>query len=120
MLECDEDPIDEGSSAILYRLLKSILMILPQSTSYNLLQNAGRRNWLGYANEKDEKKTKEMYKNKANCHSDVDKTYSKSYRGFHGKEAGISLDDREDEHDYPQKESKKNSTDGDNNDVLST
>jgi hypothetical protein len=79
--------------------------------------NAGRRNWLGgYANEKDEKKTKEMYKNKANHHSDVDKTYSKSYGGFHGKEAGISLDDREDEHDYSQKESKKNSTDGDNND----
>jgi hypothetical protein len=185
MLECDEDPIDEGSSAMLYRLLKSILMILPQSTSYNLLQkrllsvarfrqcaihlegmsnveirgtstevfvhrileirkihcdakwrsirseslepasvmdydgvdiNAGRRNWLGYANEKDEKKTKEMYKNEANRRSDVDKTYSKSYRGFHGKEAGISLDDREDERDNSQKESKKNSTDDDNND----
>lgn len=38
MLECDENPSEEGSSAMLYRLLKSILMILPQSTSYNVLQ----------------------------------------------------------------------------------
>jgi len=38
MLESDEDPSQEGSSAMLYRLLKSILMILPQSTSYNILQ----------------------------------------------------------------------------------
>ena len=38
MLETDEDPTEEGSSAMLYRLMKSILMILPQSTSYRVLQ----------------------------------------------------------------------------------
>ena len=38
MLECDENPGLEGSGAMLYRVLKSILMLLPQSTSYNILQ----------------------------------------------------------------------------------
>jgi hypothetical protein len=38
MLECDENPALEGSGAMLYRVLKSILMLLPQSTSYNILQ----------------------------------------------------------------------------------
>lgn len=38
LLDYDEDPNLEGSSAMLYRLLKSILMILPQSTSYHILQ----------------------------------------------------------------------------------
>jgi hypothetical protein len=38
MLESDEDPTEEGSGAMLYRLLKTILMILPQSTSYDVLQ----------------------------------------------------------------------------------
>lgn len=37
LLECDENPELEGSGAMLYRLLKSILMLLPQSTSYNIL-----------------------------------------------------------------------------------
>ncbi len=38
MLECDENPALEGSGAMLYRVLKSMLMLLPQSTSYNILQ----------------------------------------------------------------------------------
>ncbi len=38
MLECDEKPDKEGSGAMLYRCLKSMLMLLPQSTSYNILQ----------------------------------------------------------------------------------
>jgi len=38
MLECDEHPCEEGSSAMLYRVFKSMLMLLPQSTSYNVLQ----------------------------------------------------------------------------------
>jgi hypothetical protein len=38
MLDCDEDPAQEGSGAMLYRVLKSILMLLPQSSTYNILQ----------------------------------------------------------------------------------
>lgn len=39
MLECDEDPGIEGSGAMLYRTLKSILMILPsQSSTYHILK----------------------------------------------------------------------------------
>lgn len=38
MLECNEDPALEGSGAMLYRVLKSILMLLPQTTSYNILK----------------------------------------------------------------------------------
>ena len=38
MLDCDEDPAQEGSGAMLYRVLKSMLMLLPQSSTYNLLQ----------------------------------------------------------------------------------
>jgi len=38
MLECDEDPVQESSGAMLYRFLKSVLMLLPQSTSCVLLQ----------------------------------------------------------------------------------
>ena len=37
MLECEEDPYREGSGAMLFRTLKSILMLLPQSTSYMIL-----------------------------------------------------------------------------------
>ena len=38
MLECDTDPGQEGSGAMLYRVLKSILMLIPQSTSYSILK----------------------------------------------------------------------------------
>eukprot|EP00978_Attheya_sp_CCMP212_P004564 scaffold9972_cov44-Attheya_sp.AAC.3 len=37
MLEGDIDPSEEGSSAMLFLLLKSIAMLIPQSTSYNVL-----------------------------------------------------------------------------------
>lgn len=39
MLECDENPGNEGSGAMLYRVLKSLLMLLPQSKSYNILKS---------------------------------------------------------------------------------
>lgn len=162
LLESDEDPTEEGSSAMLYRLLKSILMLLPQSTSYNILQkrllsiarfrqcaihlegmstvditdtktevfvhrilevrkihcdskwrsirseslepasvvdyngidiNIGRRNWLGYANEEEEEKTKEMYKNEAKARTEVDNN-SNTYIGFDGRNP-FSSDDIE-------------------------
>lgn len=38
MLECEDDPYLEGSGAMLFRTLKSIMMLLPQSTSYNILK----------------------------------------------------------------------------------
>lgn len=38
MLDCDDNPALEGSGAMLYRVLKSILMLLPQSTAYRILQ----------------------------------------------------------------------------------
>jgi len=38
MLECDSDPSNEGSSLMLFRALKSMLMLIPQSTSYNVLK----------------------------------------------------------------------------------
>jgi len=38
MLECDEDPYREGSGAMLFRTLKCIMMLLPQSTSYIILK----------------------------------------------------------------------------------
>lgn len=38
MLECEDDPYQEGSGAMLFRTLKSIMMILPQSTSYTILK----------------------------------------------------------------------------------
>ncbi len=38
MLECEDNPNQEGSGAMLFRTLKSILMILPQSTSYMILK----------------------------------------------------------------------------------
>ncbi len=38
MLECEDDPYQEGSGAMLFRTLKSIMMILPQSTSYSILK----------------------------------------------------------------------------------
>jgi Domain of unknown function (DUF3434). len=38
MLDCDDNPALEGSGAMLYRVLKSILMVLPQSTAYRILQ----------------------------------------------------------------------------------
>lgn len=38
MLECEEDPYMEGSGAMLFRTLKSIMMLLPQSTSYMILK----------------------------------------------------------------------------------
>mmetsp|Transcript_21161 Transcript_21161/g.61543 ORF Transcript_21161/g.61543 Transcript_21161/m.61543 type:complete len:1588 (-) Transcript_21161:127-4890(-) len=39
MLECDTDPRREGSGAMLFRALKSILMLMPQSTGYNVLKD---------------------------------------------------------------------------------
>ncbi|KAL7537668.1 hypothetical protein ACHAXR_007987, partial [Thalassiosira sp. AJA248-18] len=38
MLECEDDPYHEGSGAMLFRTLKSIMMLLPQSTSYMILK----------------------------------------------------------------------------------
>lgn len=38
LLEGEENPALEGSGAMLYRVLKSLLMLLPQSTSYHILQ----------------------------------------------------------------------------------
>mmetsp|Transcript_23671 Transcript_23671/g.45052 ORF Transcript_23671/g.45052 Transcript_23671/m.45052 type:complete len:237 (-) Transcript_23671:405-1115(-) len=38
MLECEDDPNQERSGAMLFRTLKSIMMILPQSTSYMILK----------------------------------------------------------------------------------
>jgi len=38
LLECEDDPYQEGSGAMLFRTLKSILMVLPQSTSYVILK----------------------------------------------------------------------------------
>lgn len=38
MLECEDDPHQEGSGAMLFRTLKSIMMLLPQSTSYMILK----------------------------------------------------------------------------------
>lgn len=38
LLECEDDPYQEGSGAMLFRTLKSILMVLPQSTSYMILK----------------------------------------------------------------------------------
>ena len=39
MLVRDADPISEGSGTMLFQLLKSVLMILPQSTCYNILKD---------------------------------------------------------------------------------
>jgi len=38
MLECEEDPGGESSGAMLFGVLRSILMLLPQSTSFGLLR----------------------------------------------------------------------------------
>jgi len=38
MLECEEDPGGESSGAMLFGVLKSMLMLLPQSTSFGLLR----------------------------------------------------------------------------------
>ena len=38
MLECEDNPHHEGSGAMLFRTLKSIMMLLPQSTSYVILK----------------------------------------------------------------------------------
>ena len=38
MLECDDDPQKQGSGYQLFRTLKSILMLLPQTTSYMILK----------------------------------------------------------------------------------
>lgn len=38
MLECEDDPYQEGSGAMLFRTLKSIMMLLPQSTGYAILK----------------------------------------------------------------------------------
>jgi len=183
MLDCDEDPTQEGSSAMLYRLLKSILMILPQSTSYKLLEkrllsvarfrqcavrlegmsnveirgtsaevfvrrilevrkihcdakwrsirseslepasvmdydgvdvNEGKRHWLGYANEDEERKKKEMYRNESKIRH-VDRGLSKSYRSLKAVEEVIPPDDRNvaREENETKKESKENTDDGD-------
>jgi len=37
-LECEDDQYEEGSGAMLFQTLKSILMLLPQSTSYMILK----------------------------------------------------------------------------------
>ncbi len=39
MLESDKEPLAEGSGTMLFQVLKSLLMIIPQSTCYNLLRN---------------------------------------------------------------------------------
>jgi len=39
MLEQDADPNAEGSGRTLFQLLKSLLMILPQSTCYRILKD---------------------------------------------------------------------------------
>ena len=39
MLERDDEPGREGSGAMLFRCLKSLLMLLPQSTSYEILKD---------------------------------------------------------------------------------
>ena len=39
MLECDVNPHSEGSGAMLFRTLKSLLMMLPQSTCYKVLRD---------------------------------------------------------------------------------
>jgi len=39
MLECDKDPKAEGSGAMLFRTLKLMLMLLPQSSCYNVLRD---------------------------------------------------------------------------------
>jgi hypothetical protein len=39
MLEQDKNPNSEGSGTMLFQLLKSLLMILPQSTCYNILKD---------------------------------------------------------------------------------
>ena len=39
MLDSDKELLAEGSGTMLFQVLKSLLMILPQSTCYNLLRN---------------------------------------------------------------------------------
>jgi len=39
MLEHERDPLAEGSGTMLFQTLKSLLMLLPQSTCYNMLQD---------------------------------------------------------------------------------
>jgi len=39
MLECDKNPKEEGSGAMLFQTLKSLVMLIPQSTSYNVLRD---------------------------------------------------------------------------------
>jgi hypothetical protein len=39
MLENDKDPLVEGSGTMLFQTLKSLLMLIPQSTCYNLLRD---------------------------------------------------------------------------------
>ena len=39
MLECDNDPKTEGSGGMLFRTLKILLMMLPQSTCYKILRD---------------------------------------------------------------------------------
>ena len=38
LLECEDNPYSEGSGAMLFLTLKRIMMLLPQSTSYMILQ----------------------------------------------------------------------------------
>jgi len=39
MLETDKDPLAEGSGTMLFQVLKSLLMLIPQSACYNLLRD---------------------------------------------------------------------------------
>ena len=39
MLETDKDPLAEGSGTMLFQVLKSILMLIPQSACYNILRD---------------------------------------------------------------------------------
>lgn len=39
MLENDKDPLAEGSGTMLFQTLKSLLMLIPQSTCYNVLRD---------------------------------------------------------------------------------
>ncbi len=39
MLETDKDPLAEGSGTMLFQVLKSLLMLIPQSACYNILRD---------------------------------------------------------------------------------
>ena len=184
MLECNENPALEGSGAMLYRVLKSLLMLLPQSTSYNILQqrllsvarfrqcavhlhgmsyveirgtsaevfvhrilevrqlhcnarwrsirseslepfsvtdydgvdiDEGRRAWLGYANEEEEKQGRHKFRTEHSTRTEnnEDRKHAE-YSGFH-KDGNVSPDDRDeaDKKNENEEEKHDNNSDGD-------